>query len=63
MTEKYNNKFHDFKFKTDSEKDLETNSPMLSSDLSSENISDDSSNEMILKYKYSADEEKDELNK
>lgn len=60
MTEKYKNEFHNLKFKTDAVKDLEENSPMLNSDLSSENITDDCSNEMLLEYEYSAAEQKDE---
>lgn len=63
MTEKYQNKFNNLKFETNTEKDLEVNSPILSSDLSSEKINDDCSNETLLQYEYSADEQKDELDK
>ena len=60
MTENYKNKFNDLKFKTNSKEDLEEDSPILASNLSSENISDDCSNETILQYQYSADEQKDQ---
>jgi len=54
MTEKYTNKFHNFKFETNAEKDLQKNVPILNQTLSSENITDDCSNEILLEYKYAA---------
>lgn len=63
MAEKYINKFHNFKFETDAERDLEENAPKLDRNLSSENISDDSSNERLLQYRYAADSQEKDLNK
>ncbi|MDO5518336.1 MAG: hypothetical protein Q4F66_12340 [Clostridium sp.] len=57
------NKFHNFKFETDAEKDLEENAPKLDTRLSSENIGDDCSNERLLQYRYAANAQEKDLNK
>lgn len=55
--EKYVNKFHEFKFNTDSEKDIAMNIPPLSKDIEHERISDDFSNEIQIQYEYSKEPE------
>lgn len=57
MSEKYVNKFHEFKFNTDSKKDMEMNISPLSKDIEHERISDDFSNETQVEYEYSKEAE------
>lgn len=54
---KYNNKFHKLQFKTDSEKDLELDTPPISKDLDTMKINDDFSNKLALDYKNSGEGE------
>lgn len=51
----YDNKFHKFQFKTDSEKDMKLNNPSISKDMDSLNISDDFSNGLGVNYAYSGE--------
>lgn len=54
MAEKYVNKFHEFKFETDAKKDIEDNLSLTRS-LDKERISDQCSNEILLKSREAAE--------
>ena len=53
----YVNKFHNFKFKTDTEKDMELNQPSISKDLNEQKVNDHFSNELAVDYINSAEGE------
>lgn len=54
---KYNNKFHKLQFKTNSEKDMELDTPPISKDLDNMKINDDFSNNLALDYRNSGEGE------
>lgn len=53
----YVNKFHKFEFKTDSQKDMELNTPPISKDIDTLKINDDFSNKLEVDYKNSGEVE------